>query len=339
MLTLTSENRGAIKMVEQYRTYQSLKEFRNRKIIELAVDSHQLNLFNDQLMQKVIQIAIERTKNERGDPPTSFAFFVMGSAGRLEQGICSDQDHGIIFAEDSTESRSYFQLLGNEITHGLHTLGYELCDGNVMCSNPRWCKSELSWQEQLNHWTRMDSWESIRHLLIFFDARVLVGSTDYIQRSKEYRTTTSEHLLKPCQELSPEIIQLTGITQEQINSAPPLSEVLVQFYEFIKKHVLVAHHANHEQSFMKNASWNLTRSSFRHRIVDTAFLIKITDPHLKMMRLEDCCNHCSIEIKERHHALGDAKMTAQLWIHYLKRLQLLGYETLRDVYKELAKIG
>lgn len=140
------------------------------------------------------------------------------------------------------------------------------------------------------------------------------------------------------QTLTEEIKNLTGISQEELQSAPPLSDILMQFFEFMKGHLLVAHHATHEKTFMQHVTWNLTRSHFQHRIIDTSFLIQITEPTLNLIRLEDCCSHCDIEVAQRHHALGDAKMTAKLWSHYLQRIQELGYETLRDVYEQLAKM-
>jgi DNA polymerase-3 subunit epsilon len=137
--------------------------------------------------------------------------------------------------------------------------------------------------------------------------------------------------------LSPVISELTRITDEDVKSAPPLSEVLMQFYEFINGHVLVAHHANHEKSFMQHAAWSLTRSYFQQRIIDTSFLIRMVHPSLDLIQLEDCCKHCGIEVVNRHHALGDARMTAQLWSHYLLEIQKMGYGTLREVYEDLAK--
>lgn len=138
--------------------------------------------------------------------------------------------------------------------------------------------------------------------------------------------------------LSQEIMNLTGISEVELLNAPPLAEVLDHFFHYIKGHILVAHHATHEKKFMQDATWNLSRSHFQHRIVDTSFLIRIIDPYSKLIRLEDCCSHCGIEISNRHHALGDAKLTAQLWNHYLKQVQELGYETLRDVYEQLGKL-
>ncbi|WP_338753652.1 hypothetical protein [Bacillus sp. FJAT-52991] len=53
--------------------------------------------------------------------------------------------------------------------------------------------------------------------------------------------------------------------------------------------------------------------------------------------LEDCCSYYGIDIHERHHALGDAKMTAQLWTRSVKKLQELGFQTLFDVYQGCRK--
>jgi DNA polymerase III subunit epsilon len=138
-------------------------------------------------------------------------------------------------------------------------------------------------------------------------------------------------------ELSPEIKQLTGLKEEDLETAPELSKVLVDFYEFVKGDVLVAHHASHEKSFLQHFNWKLFRTPFKHRIVDTSFILKIAEPNLNAIRLEDCCDHCGIPVKERHHALGDAKMTAELWSVYLKKIQEQGLKTLNDVYEKLSR--
>jgi DNA polymerase-3 subunit epsilon len=137
--------------------------------------------------------------------------------------------------------------------------------------------------------------------------------------------------------LSPEIKQLTGIKDEDMEESPELSKVLVDFYQFVKGDVLVAHHASHEKKFLQHTNWKLFRKQFSHRIVDTSFLYKIAEPDVDFVRLEDFCNHCEIPVRKRHHALGDAKMTAELWSIYVKRIQDMGLKCLRDVYERLAR--
>ncbi|RBW68412.1 exonuclease domain-containing protein [Bacillus taeanensis] len=138
--------------------------------------------------------------------------------------------------------------------------------------------------------------------------------------------------------LSPNIASLTGIKEEELRTAPPFSKVLTNFYQFIKEHTLVAHHAKHEQAFMQHAAWRLMRTNFDHRIIDTSFLMRVVDPDLKTFQLEDCCTKCGIEVKDRHHALGDAKMTAELWCYYVKEIQTLGFTNLREVYERVAQM-
>ncbi|WP_099363210.1 exonuclease domain-containing protein [Fredinandcohnia onubensis] len=139
-------------------------------------------------------------------------------------------------------------------------------------------------------------------------------------------------------EVPEKIQELTGITSETLKNAPPLSEVLIQFFEFAKGNPLVAHHANHEKTFMHTASWKQFRTPFKHRIIDTSFLYRLVEPDLRLTRLEDLCEYHQIAVTNRHHALGDAVLTAKLWSLYLQKIQELGFRTLRDVYVRLAKL-
>lgn len=135
-----------------------------------------------------------------------------------------------------------------------------------------------------------------------------------------------------------EIIKLTGITNKAIQSAPPAANVFLEFLEFVKDSTLVAHHANHERSFMKYASNHYFRTPFKYRIVDTAFLFKIVERNLSIVKLEDFCSHNHIPIINRHHALGDAVLTAKLWSLYIERAKKIGCENLQDVYDRFARL-
>lgn len=135
-----------------------------------------------------------------------------------------------------------------------------------------------------------------------------------------------------------EIVTLTGITNEQVKEAQQLADILIEFFKFTQDCTLVAHHSIHEKTFMQHASTKLFRTPFKHRIVDTSFLFKVVDPHIEIITLEDLCTHNNIPVIDRHHALGDAKMTAQLWSIYLKKAKEKGYETLNDVYNHFSRI-
>ncbi|KZE69011.1 hypothetical protein AWM68_01725 [Fictibacillus phosphorivorans] len=162
-------------------SYTSIKEWRDSEWNRHDQSSHALNAFHDEIMKKVFDTAFETC----GAPPCRYSWFVMGSAGRFEQAIISDQDHGLIYETDSEEARQYFMKFGKELADGLNEVGYPYCDGNVMSSNSVWCKSKSKWNEQLTHWLKEESFESIRFLLIFYDARVLKGEKEYIAELKQ----------------------------------------------------------------------------------------------------------------------------------------------------------
>ena len=98
------------------------------------------------------------------------------------------------------------------------------------------------------------------------------------------------------------------------------------------------HYANHEKSFLQSASRKIFRVPFKHRIVDTSFLYRIAEPGIPIVRLDEFCAYNDIPIVDRHHALGDAKLTARLWSIYIQKVQELGCETLHEVYERLARL-
>lgn len=177
-------------MTTNQSAYHSIKQWRNEHLYT-AHSSQQLNVLHDQIVTDVFQKALQLVINENGEPPCEFDWFVLGSAGRFEQGYISDQDHGIVYKSTSQEAYSYFLTLGENISDGLFEVGYPYCDGKVMSSNPIWCKSIKDWTEQLNSWTLEESLDSIRYLQIFFDARTLIGDSQLL---KELKHVILQHL-------------------------------------------------------------------------------------------------------------------------------------------------
>lgn len=152
----------------------------------------------------------------------------------------------------------------------------------------------------------------------------------------EYDTFYS--LIKSDLPLSEEIATLTNIDESKLRDAPAARDVLIQFFKYARSQILVAHHSKHEKSFMQKMTWDLLKTRFEHRIIDTSFLIRLADSSIKSLPLEEVCRECGISIKDRHHALGDALMTAQIWGCYLQTAQKNGYSNLQEVYEHLAKL-
>lgn len=171
-------------MTKAIHSYETIKEWKDENIHLYLSDSFRLNEFHDKVMDKVFELAIHRLN--KGNPPCEFAWFITGSGGRFEQGLISDQDHGLIYQASNEETDLFFRELGKEISTGLHEVGYPYCQGNVMSSNPLWCKSFNDWKNQLLSWMEEGSWETVRNLQIFYDARVLQGNEFYVQDLKQF---------------------------------------------------------------------------------------------------------------------------------------------------------
>jgi PAS domain S-box-containing protein len=132
----------------------------------------------DAATERLVQLAIA----ELGLPPATFAFVAMGSQGRQEQTLVTDQDNGIIFAPpagaDLAEVSDYFLHLGRLVCDGLDRAGYPLCRGGVMASNPRWCRSLDDWIAGFQTWVHKSTPQEVMELSIFFDLRTVYGDTE-----------------------------------------------------------------------------------------------------------------------------------------------------------------
>jgi CBS domain-containing protein len=179
-------------------SYLEIRRFRDDQIIWVSRNHFQLNQLHDEIITRIITVSVNQMVERYGPIPCPFSFFMMGSAGRLEQSVWSDQDHGIIYQQQGTGINEYFLALGKEISQGLQLAGYVYCDGGVMASNPLWCKSVSQWRQQLANWLLDSSWELIRQLLIFIDGRSLYGEASFLEDLKieVYQTIHKENLLK-----------------------------------------------------------------------------------------------------------------------------------------------
>jgi CBS domain-containing protein len=165
--------------------YSLLAKWRERKIKSVIHNHEKLNQFHDLVIKRSVKLAMCKVRRVWGDPPARFAFILMGSGGRFEQSVWSDQDHGIIFECDE-RNQPYFLALGSEIAKALYKAGYEYCDGNVMSLNPIWCKSIYLWKEQIGDWLEKESLESLRYFSTFFDSRVLIGEGSFLEELKAF---------------------------------------------------------------------------------------------------------------------------------------------------------
>ncbi|CAM4343206.1 exonuclease domain-containing protein [Paenibacillus typhae] len=147
------------------------------------------------------------------------------------------------------------------------------------------------------------------------------------------------YTLVKCQTAIPEnITRLTGITEEMTAAAPPLIDGLHNFMAFVGQRVLVAHGSAHDKSFLNAALWKTSKVQLTHRVLDTMMLARWLEPQRSNYTLDELLAVHNIPIQGRHHALEDAKMTARLWVSYLREISnRRQVDTLGDLYAYLSR--
>jgi CBS domain-containing protein len=130
--------------------------------------------FNDKLVKRVIQFA----ENACGTSPHTFAWLGLGSEGRREQTLFTDQDNAIIFEDHPSDSaHEYFKRFSERIVQGLNECGIPLCKGNVMATNPKFFGSLSQWKQRTESWVKStDASEAeLMDTYVFLDFRSIHG--------------------------------------------------------------------------------------------------------------------------------------------------------------------
>ncbi len=125
----------------------------------------------DAALERLIGFALE----EMGPPPVRFAFMIMGSEGRREQTLKTDQDNAIIYEDaegaDKEKAEAYFETFAEKVCTWLDEVGYNFCEGGVMAKNPKWRQPLSVWKEYFFKWIRKAEAEDLLQSSIFFDFR------------------------------------------------------------------------------------------------------------------------------------------------------------------------
>jgi CBS domain-containing protein len=139
-----------------------------------------ISTFNDLLTTRVIEL--ECTASGLGATPLTerLCWMALGSEGRFEQTLSTDQDNALIFTVPGgiTADQARVQLLpmAKRINDTLALCGFPLCRGKVMASNPQWCLSLEEWKRTFSGWITNGTPEALLHASIFFDFRALYGA-------------------------------------------------------------------------------------------------------------------------------------------------------------------
>lgn len=178
-----------MKAIKRSQSTKQLKHIR-KKIMVLLKGFVQQNIpltqtskiifeLNDATIKRIIERCILKMDKK---PPVQFAWMSMGSQGRKEQLLQTDQDNAIVFenveADELENVRAYFLLLSKKVNKRLNEVGFDFCPADIMAKNPKWCLSLDEWKHQFNQWTSNTGDDEILLSSIFFDYDITFGDAN-----------------------------------------------------------------------------------------------------------------------------------------------------------------
>lgn len=107
--------------------------------------------------------------------------FVMGSEGRGEQLLKTDQDNALVL-RDGYVPPADLQRIVTRFSHALAAFGYPPCPGGIMLSRPEWCMTASDFARRIREWLILPSPEGLMHLAIFFDAHAVCGDAALLKQ-------------------------------------------------------------------------------------------------------------------------------------------------------------
>lgn len=133
----------------------------------------------DALTRKLILL----TEAEIGDSPVHYCWVALGSQGRLESGMQSDQDNALLISDDVTpDQMAWFAELAQRVVDGLVRCGFPLCPGDMMASNPQWRVPLRTWGGYFAQWMNAPEPDALLNAQTFFDMRPVHGDRTLFER-------------------------------------------------------------------------------------------------------------------------------------------------------------
>ncbi|WP_337964968.1 DUF294 nucleotidyltransferase-like domain-containing protein [uncultured Flavobacterium sp.] len=155
--------------------------------IPMTLISKIITELNEACTTRVIEICLGKMSSP---PPVKFAWLALGSQGRSEQMLHTDQDNAIVYENVSDvfreETKVYFSKFASLVNKGLFDIGYDYCPAEMMASNPKWCMSLDEWKSKVHHWITNPGKNEVLLSFIFFDYSVTYGDTEITSQLSDY---------------------------------------------------------------------------------------------------------------------------------------------------------
>ncbi len=292
--------------------------------------NHMVSAISDSITSRVVKMAMANL----GKPPAGFVFMALGSEGRKEQTLFTDQDNAIIYEDvpDSLakEATEYFLALGKQVSDDLHEIGFTYCKGDLMAKNPKWNQSYSTWVKYYDKWITEPFSENVLFSSTFFDCRAIYGEDNLLLNLREFlfnRIHSKGELF------------FAQLTRTSLNNKPPLTffrnfqlveqENKVKALDIKKAMTPIVDFARiyslKHQISLTNSGERLRRLKERGIITDTAFS-ELYQAYYFMMRLRMTFQTHLMSQNQPASNLIDLK-----WLSKIERV------TLKEIFKLIEK--
>jgi CBS domain-containing protein len=199
------------------RAEQLLKKYLKQEV-SISYISRIMTEINNAITVRAIELSTASLLNEGNKTiDIKWCWLALGSQGREEQLLRSDQDNALVFedvpTEDYEKTKKYFLSLSKSVNDILNESGFEYCPAYVMASNPKWCLSLTEWNNQFNKWIYTPGSKEVMYSTIFFDFNPVYGNFELAEKMADniYHSIKSQESF------------LSFLARNALENPPPLS--------------------------------------------------------------------------------------------------------------------
>ncbi|MCK6417116.1 MAG: DNA polymerase III subunit epsilon [Giesbergeria sp.] len=167
------------------------------------------------------------------------------------------------------------------------------------------------------------------------DAIIQIGAARIVN-GKLLRQECFDQLVDPGRRIPAASIPVHGISDDMVAGKPGIAQVLPLFHAYAQDTVLVAHNAAFDMRFLQLQE-EASGVAFHQPVLDTLLLSAVVHPQQESHRLEAIAERFNVTVLGRHTALGDALVTAEIWLRLIPLLQEQGIHTLRQAREAAQK--
>ncbi|WP_133407825.1 DUF294 nucleotidyltransferase-like domain-containing protein [Parashewanella tropica] len=184
------------------------------RLVNEDANSHMIGSAMSVIGRSFKQRLIELAEETLGSPPIPYCFLALGSMGRDEQLIVTDQDNAIILDNSYNASihESYFEKLAQFVCDGLAKCGYSYCTGGIMATSSMWRMTQNEWEQCFEDWIDNPNPKALLNASIFFDLDGVYGRLKWAEQLNAFIVRKSRK--------SPKF--LACLARNSLNRTPPL---------------------------------------------------------------------------------------------------------------------